>query len=656
MRIRRDWFNTVATIVFESIVLISIIAGVQRIGEGKAYPYLLQGGWLAGAALSVCFMIIFGVLFSRLQIRKRLSQYVKLCGILELLTALLLLGLAFVIRLRYIQTVPMDLYGDYKTYYEVGELLYNDSLITHGTGYCDYISMFPHVIGYPQMLALLFRFFQPSIMAALYLNLVLEMLTLVLVWRIARDMAGRMAGIFALAAFSFWPSTIIYSNFVASEFEFTFLLFLGMWLMLKSIQFDRTLEKKTFSELWLLAGAGLVFGIASLCRPMVLIYVVALLIFLRTAEAWMPDRPKNSISLGLRATEKGWQRALILLLVYFTTSFIGQLGTRYAVGQPLVGTGASFGFYLMEGTNVESNGSWNQGDSDFLYAILEQTGSPTEAQLACRDRAIERIKNDPLGITNLLLDKVRFLMGNDEYAASLSTQYFSEMGVLDEETQTAYYNLMTVSDFYYLIFVFLSGAAGLFCYFKKVDFSYSLILLADGTTALHMMLENQNRYHYFLLPVFAILASIAFAECIRVTEKRVMFQMEEKARIKREKEERQKRIVFMEQIDREIQDRRAAALHAQFDMGKALEEGHIRIVASQSVGASDAHSPKKGDPAPENVPEPEAGQPPVPSAEAPEQAQAPVLEENGAAALDSSEEISKQKSNIKKKAKKKKNA
>lgn len=334
MRIRRDWFNTVATIVFESIVLISIIAGVQRIGEGKAYPYLLQGGWLAGAALSVCFMIIFGVLFSRLQIRKRLSQYVKLCGILELLTALLLLGLAFVIRLRYIQTVPMDLYGDYKTYYEVGELLYNDSLITHGTGYCDYISMFPHVIGYPQMLALLFRFFQPSIMAALYLNLVLEMLTLVLVWRIARDMAGRMAGIFALAAFSFWPSTIIYSNFVASEFEFTFLLFLGMWLMLKSIQFDRTLEKKTFSELWLLAGAGLVFGIASLCRPMVLIYVVALLIFLRTAEAWMPDRPKNSISLGLRATEKGWQRALILLLVYFTTSFIGQLGTRYAVGQP----------------------------------------------------------------------------------------------------------------------------------------------------------------------------------------------------------------------------------------------------------------------------------------------------------------------------------
>lgn len=609
MQIRRDWFHTVATIVFEAIVLISIVAGLQRLGEGKAYPYLLQGGWLVAAALTVGFMILFGILYSRLQIRERLSRHAKPCMVLECLTAGLLITAAAIIRLRYIQTVPMGLYGDYKTYYEVGELLYNGTLIKYGTGYCDYIAMFPHVIGYPQLLASIFRLFQPSIMAALYLNLVLQVLTLVLVWRITRTLAGRLAGMVALAAFCFWPSTIIYSNFVASEFEFTFLLFLGMWLMLKQMTYDRTLEKRTYTELWLLVGAGLVFGIASICRPMVLIYIVAVLIFLRSGTAWLPARPKNSISLGLRATHKGWQRALILLLVYFITSFIGQTSTRYEVGQPLAGTGASFGFYLMEGTNVTSNGSWNKEDSDFLYAMLDQTGSPTEAQLACRDRAIERIKNAPLGIMNLLLDKVRFLMGNDEYAASLSTEYFAEMGVLDEETQIRYYNLMTISDFYYLLFVFLAGAAGLFCYFKKIDFSYSLILLVDGTTALHMMLENQNRYHYFLLPIFAILASIAFAECIRLTEKRVLFQKKEKEMIKREKEEREKKIALMEREEHELQVKRAAALHAQFDMGKAIEEGHIRIVASQAtnvhgipVQPQSASAPQAGESA-EHAPE-----------------------------------------------------
>jgi len=50
---------------------------------------------------------------------------------------------------------------------------------------------------------------------------------------------------------------------------------------------------------------------------------------------------------------------------------------------------------------------------------------------------------------------------------------------------------------------------------KTASPAHVLILLFIGTVALHMVLEFQNRYHYFILPVFMILSSMAIAGIYR---------------------------------------------------------------------------------------------------------------------------------------------
>ena len=69
---------------------------------------------------------------------------------------------------------------------------------------------------------------------------------------------------------------------------------------------------------------------------------------------------------------------------------------------------------------------------------------------------------------------------------------------------------------YYLFCLFVSAIFGLSLFRRKnTQPEQALILLFIGTAALHMFLESQNRYHYFILPIFAVLASMGIANICR---------------------------------------------------------------------------------------------------------------------------------------------
>ncbi len=73
--------------------------------------------------------------------------------------------------------------------------------------------------------------------------------------------------------------------------------------------------------------------------------------------------------------------------------------------------------------------------------------------------------------------------------------------------------------------VFFSAVIGLSLFRRKdVQPGQTLILLFIGTAALHMFLESQNRYHYFVLPLFAVLASIGIADIYRGAVRRRGFE------------------------------------------------------------------------------------------------------------------------------------
>ena len=167
-----------------------------------------------------------------------------------------------------------------------------------------------------------------------------------------------------------------------------------------------------------------------------------------------------------------------------------------------------------------------------------------------------------------------------------------EKGTLTKAQNDSISNALFTSNFYYLIMLFFSGFAALLIYFRKPDFSLFFVFLCDGAFLMFLFLENQPRNHYFLLPIFAIMSGLAFSELHRLIDVFIMNRKIEQKKAKRREELRAKKIADLEAFELEIRQTRAEALHAQFDMGTAIRDGHIRVIVSEAAGEQALQSGK----------------------------------------------------------------
>ena len=597
MKLRRNGFYTFALLVFIFCIFLSLAFALQRVGNGQEYPYLPKGIWLLGSAGGICLFIVAGSLAARLDIVKKLDKHHTFAVVLETVLASAILIAGLVIRMKYIETMPMDPDSDYKTYYEMAVLIKDGTLTTEGIGYCDYVAMFPHVYGYPAVLSIIFRIFGSGVMTALRFNVILEMGSCYVIWRIVRLCAGRFGAMLSLAIAAAWPSYILFSNFVASEPLFTFVILAAIHLFAMSMQDTEAKEKHPWLCTFELAGLGIMLGFAGFIRPMAMIFLVAAVICMFPGSKDLPEKPLNDIPLGFRAVNKGWKRCLIVLAVYMLVSRIFTMGVGYAVDRGLAGGSSSYGYNLLVGLNLESYGGWNQEDADYLYDAYENTGSAEEAHLACRDMALERLKVDPRALLDLFVHKFEVLWGNDDYGASWNILFMDQQEKLTPERESFYYQAMDFSTMYYMFVLLIVGIGGLILFKRKPDAVYAVILFFCGTVALHLLVENQNRYHYHTLSLLIIVAGVTAHHGLGMCYKAFMARLVYKKRAAQEAERRKEAIRIKQEEADNLRKLRADALHTQFDMGSAIADGHIRIVASQAVAeASQQEEPdKEGD-------------------------------------------------------------
>ena len=274
---------------------------------------------------------------------------------------------------------------------------------------------------------------------------------------------------------------------------------------------------------------------------------------------------------------------LILFLVYLLFARLFSASVAYAINEKPAGGSSSFGYNLLVGLNQESYGGWNQDDADYMYAALDKTGSAEEAQLACRDLALKRLKSDPRSLLNLFVHKFEVLWGNDDFGSSWNILFMDQQGKLTSARKSFYYSMMDRSDLYYLTILAMTLLCALYCWKKEPDAVFTIQLMLLATAALHLLVENQNRYHYHVLALLAVMTGVAAAQVFETEENRVMAALHEKEAVKIREREAQEQIQARLQEEARIQEMRAKALHAQFDMEKALREGHITITASEAV-------------------------------------------------------------------------
>jgi hypothetical protein len=332
---------------------------------------------------------------------------------------------------------------------------------------------------------------------------------------------------------------------------------------------------------FILLGAGVLLGVAANAYTLLLMLLPCLAIYYRRCSRKLPALLKNDLPLGHRAVSKGWKCFLLLFTAFFAVFSLSRFNTSYEVDRPLVGPFASLGYSVMQGLNMESEGAWNQEDAAFLMEKLEETGSPVETQMRCLDIAGLRLQAPLEALANLSIRKLDHLLGHDEFPVSMRIAQMENDAQMDEAAYSAYYKWMDICNFYYMLMLLLAGIGGLMTYFRRQSFSYALILFFDVIVLSYLALECQNRYHALLLPLLSVLSGVAVRETIGLCTERIMKTKLEKQRAQAEEEARKQMIKEKERQEKEIIALRMKALSAQFDMDKAIREGHIRVVVGQ---------------------------------------------------------------------------
>jgi hypothetical protein len=511
--LKRNWFVYLTLGLLEICTVFTLFSIITDMADEKTYPFLWYSGIICALAVALALIHIASKYTARLKLIVILSPRERKSMITERIIVSAVILASAVIRIWVIAKIPITPASDYQTYYQVADLLSKGTLSS--SGYSGYIAEFPHVIGFPFVLSLLFKITGPSFSAGLYLNMAASLLSVYLTYRIARTLCGRLAGMLSLFAAAFWPSQILYGTILASEPIFTCLLLLCIRLFIYFFKYPVLLENREGS-MFLCFALGVLIALANAIRPLSAIFLIAVLICTVPFSKRFNKNEKMLNGKLSRASCQGWFMAMLIFFSFFICNLFISASISNAIAYKLPGTGVSFGYNLMVGVNTDAKGAWNQQDADYFANTFAATNSPEAAHKASVDVALARIGSDPVGVLNLAMEKFTLLWKNDDYAQTWTALFLSQQGTLTPERQHLINQFTHLNDYFYLLSIFFSAIFGFKLFKRKCAGPVqALILLYLGTVFLHMFLESQNRYHYFILPILIILASMGIAGIYR---------------------------------------------------------------------------------------------------------------------------------------------
>ncbi len=580
MKLEKKWFYYFCIALSVAGIAYILICGVSNPGGSQNYPYVRKGLMILVFFLVWIGVHFFALLCARLDLASRLLKRRNLSLWLEVVYVILILGAAFALRYAVIVQFPMEPASDYKTYYEIAEMLKNGTLQEKGEGYCNYIAMFPHIIGYCYILKNVFVLFGTSVWNGQMANVLFSVGTVFVIYRIGRKLGGKLAGVIALTAAAFWPSQIFYGTMLAAEFSFTFFLYLSLLLFLHlAMDYDAATRHAVWGVLLHIL-LGFLIAVTSAIRPMALILLIAIILCLSPQNMKLPNIPKNSISIWVRFMAKGWLRSVLILVSYWILSSVITTNIELTINKSLPSLSESFGYNLLVGLNEESRGGWNEEDSKFLYANLDITKSPMQAQIACRDRAMKRLTSDPRALFDLFVNKYELLWENDDYGVTWNLAFLKEQNQLTPKRAGILTAAQETNHMVYMITILFTLMTLVYLLQRKASYLYVPILLYLGTAAMHLFVESQNRYHYHVLPVFMIAASVGIGY---IFENAIVFV--KSADLQRKEKERQKHqeetvLKQFEEEERQAIKTRYKNMTNAFDMDSAIKNGNVIVTVS----------------------------------------------------------------------------
>ena len=584
MQVKKNWFYYLSTSISIIGVFYILICSFSSLETNQQYPALTRLALVAGLLLLWLAVWLMARICVRFRLNEVFSPAKKWPLFLEAVLVLLVLGAAFYARLWAIRSFPAEPGAGNRMQYDIAVLFLQDSMQSLGGSYCDYVALFPDSMGYIYILKVVFQWFGASLDTAKYLNLVCATMSVLVWYRIARRLGGRIAGFFALLLAAFWPSQILYPVVLSREPVFGLFFGVSILLFLQLAQESPGEGKSAWWGLVRYILLGFLLAITIAIRPMGWLLVIAMILVLLPLKMRLPALPLNDISLMVRFLSHGWVRCILLILPCLLLTGVFSSKIELAVNRTLPSAYVSGGYALLSGANQETGGEYNEQDQEYLSDAFDETGSATQAQKACYTLAVERLKEDKKASVNLFAEKYERFWRNDDYAAEELRNLLDEQRLLDKQRAGWLSDFERAGEQAYAVLIFLAFLSLLFVWQGQPGFSYLISLLYLGMAGCSMVLGNRTGDLYPGTLLLILMAASAVGSLLREERRRRSMAHQEDQQDQEEELQAQRIREETKKQEETLAEYRKAALENVFDMEKALKEGHVIMTVSQAYG------------------------------------------------------------------------
>ncbi|SYX81825.1 conserved membrane protein of unknown function [Paenibacillus alvei] len=378
--------------------------------------------------------------------------------------------LAFCIRFMWVLVVDTKPVSDFHIMYDaavkmsVGDFSYK---------YSDYFQAWTYQLGFTMYQALMIKIFGTSLLPLKIINALCCAGITVLVYKIGRNLFHEFAAKFASITYCFFIPSIVMSSVLTNQHLATFLFYLGFYFLLQ----------KRIPNWRVSIAIAVVLSLGNLIRPLGIVILLSILFY---AVIYLIVLKKESI-----------KKVIGFLVIFMTTYF----AVFYLVSFIAVGTGISntplenhdpmWKFVL--GFNRETEGAYSEED----FKTVSQYPLGEERTRIEKEMVWERLSN--VGeLSNLFLSKIRLMWGEvDALFWSLNTNSVSSLfGLIHTYSYVSYF----------VIILLLFLAVDLLILRRDTEHKYLfLILLILGYMGVHLFIEVQQRYRYFIMPSMIII-------------------------------------------------------------------------------------------------------------------------------------------------------
>lgn len=308
-----------------------------------------------------------------------------------------------------------------------------------------------------------------------------------LVYGIARRLLSETGAMAAALLYALYPAPYFLSAVLTNQHIALFFYLLGLWLLIR-----RERLSLGFGAL-----AGVCLAVGNVMRPLGTVVVLALVCW--AAVRMLRWRGRGVLRMGAPLLAAG--------VAYFAS---GELFSWLVQATGLNPEGLANHLPMWKfllGFNLESGGAWNQADYNAYYLLPRE-----QAPQAMEEAAGQRLTSlGPLGFLELFWKKSQTMWGSLEYLYWGFGHLDGQAPVLGGLTLSQCLNALNYFDRGVFLLAALLALAAAARWLARgagggLRLPVLLAFLLCGYYGVHLLIEVQARYRYFLMPVIFLLA------------------------------------------------------------------------------------------------------------------------------------------------------